>query len=152
MLVICEPISTGGTDRLKAERDVSNVNGRQDTHGAGQGGNPHGDDSERGTGVRSLHIVDLSGGGLSDLRSGDQMRFYKLMGGVVTAALPYLGVGEVQARSPVTDPSTLQACRQASEAMKEPPYNAKLVVSFGNAPVYRVDFTDDLPPNVTSTK
>ena len=61
MLVICEPISTGGTDRLKAERDVSNVNGRQDTHGAGQGGNPHGDDSERGTGAagKRPHIANV---------------------------------------------------------------------------------------------
>ena len=97
----------------------------------------------------SLAIIDVSNGGLADLVAGDEIRFYQLQPGVPRTANPLIGVGHVKSSARLTDPEwPLAQCYQAPQAMGQPPFNTKLVVSFNakTAPVYRVEFTEPLPP------
>ena len=97
----------------------------------------------------SLAIIDVSNGGLADLVPGDEIRFYQLQPGVPHIANPLIGVGHVKSSARLTDPEgPLAECYHAPQAMGQPPYNTKLVVSFNaqTAPVYRVEFAQPLPP------
>jgi len=97
----------------------------------------------------SLAIIDVSNGGLADLVGGDEIRFYQLQPGVPHTANPLIGVGHVKSSARLTNPEwPLAQCYHAPQAMGQPPFNTKLVVSFNakTAPVYRVEFTQPLPP------
>lgn len=103
-------------------------------------------------GSSSLAIIDTSGGALAGVQAGAAIRFFRLLPGKVTRSNPQIGVGTVASATLSTDSALLQECRGATEAMQEPPYNARLVVNIASSPVFRVDFADPLPSGVTATR
>ena len=87
---------------------------------------------------------------------GDTLSFYKLlssMPGHPPGRLnPFLANAIVKDIRKATDPSLIQDCQKASQLMGQPPYNAWLIVSTLNSPVYVVDFETPLSPSVVSTR
>lgn len=102
-------------------------------------------------GDKSLAIIDVSKGGLGDLRAGHHLSFYQLLPGHVTTANPFLWTGTVTGSKRASDPQLLAECRAATKAMQQPPFNATLVVSFTNSPVFVVDFRSPLDPIVAQS-
>ena len=87
---------------------------------------------------------------------GDTVSFYKLLSSIPGhppgRLNPFLANAIVKDIRKATDPSLIQDCQKASQLMGQPPYNAWLIVSTLNSPVYVVDFETPLSPSVTSTR
>ena len=87
---------------------------------------------------------------------GDSLSFYKLLssmpGHPPSRLNPFLASAVVKGIRKAKNNSLIQDCQKASTFMGQPPYNAWLIVSTLNSPVYVVDFETSLSPSVTTTR